>query len=155
MPRVKSNVARLKRKKQVMKAARGAFGGRSKLWKAAKETVERGWRYAYRDRKNKKREFRRLWIVRINAAARLNDLTYNGLINGLKLAGVTLDRKSLSELAIASPAAFASLVKQAKAAAPARPQADPNKVYDIAVGNSPFKGPADAPVVLVEFSDFQ
>ena len=76
MPRVKSNVVRLKRKKQVMKAARGAYGGRSKLWKAAKETVERGWRYAYRDRKNRKREFRRLWIVRINAAAHANDLTY-------------------------------------------------------------------------------
>ncbi len=77
MPRVKSNVARLKRKKQVMKAARGAFGARSKLWKAAKENVERGWAYAYRDRKNKKREFRRLWIVRINAAAHQNDMSYS------------------------------------------------------------------------------
>ena len=75
MPRVKSNVVRLKRKKQIMKAAKGAFGGRSKLWKAAKETVERGWRYAYRDRKNKKRDFRRLWIVRINAAARQHDMS--------------------------------------------------------------------------------
>ena len=70
MPRVKSNVVRLKRKKQILKHAKGAFGGRSKLWKAAKETVERGWRYAYRDRKNKKRDFRRLWITRINAGAR-------------------------------------------------------------------------------------
>ena len=69
MPRVKSNVVRLKRKKKIMKAARGAFGARSKLWGPAKETVERGWRYAYRDRRNKKRDFRRLWITRINAAA--------------------------------------------------------------------------------------
>ena len=115
MPRVKSNVTRLKRKKQVMKAARGAFGGRSKLWKAAKETVERGWRYAYRDRKNKKREFRRLWIVRINAAARLNDLTYNGLINGLKLAGIELDRKVLADIAMHEGEAFTAIVAQAKA----------------------------------------
>ncbi len=77
MPRVRSNVARLKRKKQIMKAARGNFGGRSKLWKAAKETVERGWVYAYRDRKNKKREFRKLWILRINAAAHQHEMTYS------------------------------------------------------------------------------
>jgi large subunit ribosomal protein L20 len=116
MPRVKSNVTRLKRKKQVMKAARGAFGGRSKLWKAAKETVERGWRYAYRDRKNKKREFRRLWIVRINAAARLNDLSYNGLINGLKKAGIEVDRKILADIAVKDPAGFAAIAEQAKKA---------------------------------------
>ena len=84
MPRVRSNVARLKRKKQVMKAARGAFGARSKLWKAAKENVERGWKYAYRDRKNKKRDFRRLWIVRINAAAHQHDMSYSTFMNGLK-----------------------------------------------------------------------
>ena len=88
MPRVKSNVVRLKRKKQVMKAAKGAFGGRSKLWKAAKETVERGWVYAYRDRKAKKRDFRKLWITRINAAARLNGLSYSTLIAGLKKAAI-------------------------------------------------------------------
>ena len=88
MPRVKSNVVRLKRKKQILKHAKGAFGGRSKLWKAAKETVERGWRYAYRDRKNKKRDFRRLWIVRINAAARLHDMSYSAFINGLHAAGL-------------------------------------------------------------------
>ena len=116
MPRVKSNVARHKRKKQVMKAARGAFGGRSKLWKAAKENVERGWVYAYRDRKNKKREFRRLWIVRINAAAHQNDLTYNAFINGLKKAGVEVDRKILSDIAIKDPAGFAALADQAKKA---------------------------------------
>ena len=123
MPRVRSNVARLKRKKQVMKAARGAFGGRSKLWKAAKETVERGWRYAYRDRKNKKRDFRRLWVVRINAAARENGLTYSQLIRGLKAAGNTLDRKMLADLAATQPAAFAKVAAQAKAALPARANA--------------------------------
>ena len=71
-----------------MKAARGAFGARSKLWKAAKETVERGWKYAYRDRKNKKRDFRRLWIIRINAGAHQHDMSYNAFMNGLKQAGI-------------------------------------------------------------------
>lgn len=116
MPRVKSNVVRLKRKKQVMKAARGAFGGRSKLWKAAKETVERGWRYAYRDRKNRKREFRRLWIVRINAAAHLNGMNYSNFINGLQSAGVEIDRKILADIAVRDPQAFTALAEQARAA---------------------------------------
>ncbi|MCU0617860.1 MAG: 50S ribosomal protein L20 [Gemmatimonadaceae bacterium] len=116
MPRVKSNVVRLKRKKQVLKAARGAFGGRSKLWKAAKETVERGWRYAYRDRKNRKREFRRLWIVRINAAAHLSGLNYSSFINGLAKAGIEIDRKNLADIAVRDPQAFASLAEQARAA---------------------------------------
>ena len=123
MPRVRSNVARLKRKKQVMKAARGAFGARSKLWKAAKENVERGWKYAYRDRKNKKRDFRRLWIVRINAAARENGITYSQLIRGLKAAGNTLDRKMLADMAATQPAAFAKVAAQAKAALPAQANA--------------------------------
>ena len=93
MPRAVSNVPRLKRKKQILKHAKGAFGARSKLWKAAKENVERGWKYAYRDRKNKKRDFRRLWIVRINAAARQHDMSYNVFINGLgkTLAGGFVD----------------------------------------------------------------
>ena len=116
MPRVRSNVARLKRKKQVMKAARGAFGGRSKLWKAAKETVERGWRYAYRDRKNKKRDFRRLWIVRINAAARQNNMSYNVLMNGLKKAGIEVDRKILADLAVRDASAFTALADLARSA---------------------------------------
>ncbi len=116
MPRVKSNVARLKRKKQVMKAARGAFGGRSKLWKAAKENVERGWAYAYRDRKNKKREFRRLWIVRINAAAHQNDMNYSGFMNGLHKAGIEVDRKILADIAVRDPAAFTALAEKARAA---------------------------------------
>ena len=116
MPRVRSNVVRLKRKKQIMKAARGAFGARSKLWGPAKETVERGWRYAYRDRKNKKRDFRALWIVRINAAARLNDMNYNQFINGLGKAGIEVDRRMLAELAVTDPAAFTLLADKARAA---------------------------------------
>src|SRR5215218_5083980 len=114
MPRVRSNVVRLKRKNQVMKAARGAFGARSKLWKSAKENVERGWKYAYRDRKNKKREFRRLWIVRINAAARLHDMSYSTLINGLDKAGIEIDRKVLADLAVRDAAAFAAIAEQAR-----------------------------------------
>jgi large subunit ribosomal protein L20 len=116
MPRVKSNVVRLKRKKQILKAARGAFGGRSKLWKAAKETVERGWRYAYRDRKNRKREFRRLWIVRINAAAHLNGLNYSHFMHGLQKAGIEIDRKNLADLAVRDPQAFTQLADRAREA---------------------------------------
>jgi large subunit ribosomal protein L20 len=116
MPRARSNVARLKRKKQVMEAAKGAYGGRSKLWKAAKETVERGWRYAYRDRKNKKREFRRLWIVRINAAANQHGMSYSTFIDGLKRAGLEIDRKILADIAVRDPQAFAAIADQARAA---------------------------------------
>ena len=114
MPRVKSNVVRLKRKNKIMKEARGNRGGRSKLWKAAKETVERGWAYAYRDRKQKKRQFRRLWITRINAAARQHDLSYNVFMSGLKKAGVEINRKVLADLAIRDPQAFAKLTELAK-----------------------------------------
>ena len=116
MPRVKSNVVRLKRKKQIMKAARGAFGARSKLWRPAKETVERGWRYAYRDRKNRKRDFRRLWIIRINAAAHQHDMSYSVFINGLKLAGIEVDRKILADIAVRDPQAFTALADKARAA---------------------------------------
>ena len=116
MPRARSNVPRLKRKKQIMKAARGAFGARSKLWKAAKENVERGWKYAYRDRKNKKRDFRRLWITRINAGARLNDMSYSTFMNGLHKAGIEIDRKILADLAIHDPGAFTALAEKARSA---------------------------------------
>ena len=116
MPRAVSNVPRLKRKKQILKHARGAFGARSKLWKAAKENVERGWKYAYRDRKNKKRDFRRLWIVRINAAARQHDMSYSVFINGLGLAGIEVDRKILADIAVRDAAAFTAFVDAAKAA---------------------------------------
>ena len=116
MPRVRSNVVRLKRKKQIMKAARGGFGARSKLWKAAKENVERGWKYAYRDRKNKKRDFRKLWIVRINAAAHQNGMSYSVFMNGLKRAGIEIDRKVLADIAVNDPAAFGALAEAARAA---------------------------------------
>jgi large subunit ribosomal protein L20 len=116
MPRVRSNVARLKRRKQVMKAARGAFGGRSKLWKAAKENVERGWKYAYRDRKNKKREFRKLWIIRINAGAHQHGMSYSAFMHGLKKAGIEIDRKVLSDIAVNDSAAFTALAEKAKSA---------------------------------------
>ena len=116
MPRARSNVPRLKRKKQIMKAARGAFGGRSKLWKAAKENVERGWKYAYRDRKAKKRDFRRLWVTRINAAARQNDMSYSVFMNGLKLSGLEVDRKILADLAVHDPEAFSAIADAARKA---------------------------------------
>src|ERR671912_726254 len=119
MPRAVSNVPRLKRKKQILEHARGAFGARSKLWKAAKENVERGWQYAYRDRKNKKRDFRRLWIVRINAAARQHDMSYNVFIAGLKKAGIEIDRKILADIAVRDPQAFAAIAEQARTASSA------------------------------------
>ncbi len=114
MPRVRSSVARLKRKKKIMRAAKGARGGRSKLFKSAKEAVERGLRYAYRDRRRRKRDFRQLWIVRINAAARLHDLSYSRFITGLKKAEVEINRKMLADLAIRDPAAFDALAEVAK-----------------------------------------
>ncbi len=116
MPRARSNVPRLKRKKGIMKAARGAFGGRSKLWKAAKENVERGWKYAYRDRKAKKRDFRRLWVTRINAAARQNDMSYSVFMNGLKLSGLEVDRKILADLAVHDPEAFSAIAEKVRKA---------------------------------------
>jgi large subunit ribosomal protein L20 len=114
MPRATSAVARHRKKKKYFRAARGYFGGRSKLWRIAKNAVERGWQYSYRDRKNRKREFRRLWITRINAAARQHDLSYSRFMNGLKLAGVEVNRKVLADLAVREPAAFGALVEQAK-----------------------------------------
>lgn len=116
MPRGTSAGARNKRKKKILKAAKGYFGGRKNLYKTAKDAVEKGWEHAYRDRKKKKRNFRRLWITRINAAARQNDLSYSRLINGLKEAGVELDRKALADLAVRSPDAFTALAEQAKEA---------------------------------------
>jgi large subunit ribosomal protein L20 len=116
MPRVTSNVARLKRKNKIMKLAKGFWGGRSKLWKAAKEAVERAQKYAYRDRRRKKGDFRRLWITRINAAARLHDLSYSRLMSGLKRAGVEVNRKVLADLAVRDAEAFRQLAEVAKKA---------------------------------------
>ena len=115
MARVTSAVPRHRKKKRYMKAAKGYWGARSKLWRVAKNAVERGWVYSYRDRKNRKREFRRLWITRINAAVRQHDLTYSRFINGLKLAGIEVNRKVLADLAVREPRAFEALVQQAKA----------------------------------------
>ena len=115
MPRVSTNVARLKRKRKILGHAKGYFGRRKNLYKTAKEAVERGWRYAYRDRKNRKRNFRRLWIIRINAAARQHELTYSRLMNGLKLAGIEIDRKILADIAVRDPGAFEQLAETAKA----------------------------------------
>ena len=99
MPRVKRGVAARKRKNRILKQAKGYRGGRGNLLKSAREAVERGWKYAYRDRKQRKRQFRALWIARINAAARENGLSYSRFMNGLKQAGVEVDRKVLAELA--------------------------------------------------------
>ena len=116
MPRAVSNVPRLKRKKQIMQAAKGAYGARSKLWGPAKETVERAWRYAYRDRKNKKREFRKLWIVRINAAAHQHGMSYSVFMDGLNRAGLEIDRKILADIAVRDPQAFGAIADQVRAA---------------------------------------
>ena len=114
MPRVKSGVAHHARKRKIMQAARGARGGRSKLYKAAKETVERGMRYAYRDRRKKKGEFRQLWITRINAAARLSGMSYSRLMAGLRKAGVEINRKVLADLAVQDAEAFARIAEVAR-----------------------------------------
>ncbi len=114
MPRVKSNVARNKRKKKIMDAAKGYFGGRSKLYRIAKNRVEKSWEHAYRGRKQKKRDFRKLWIQRINAASRQHDLPYSQFIHGLDEAGVELNRKVLADLAVREPDAFAELVRVAR-----------------------------------------
>ena len=115
MPRVKSGVAHHARKKKIVAGAKGARGGRSKLYKAAKETAERAMRYAYRDRRKKKSDFRSLWITRINAAARQNGISYSRLIAGLAKAGVEVDRKILADLAVHDADAFAKFAELAKA----------------------------------------
>ena len=114
MPRVKRGVAARKRRNRILNEAKGYYGARSKLFKTAREAVEHGWRYAYRDRKQRKRTFRALWITRINAAARENGLSYSRLINGLKLANVEVDRKILAQLAVTDPQAFGALADLAK-----------------------------------------
>ena len=118
MPRVKRGTVRRAKRKKLLGLAKGYYANKSKLYRAAKESVDTALKYAFVGRRRKKRDFRRLWVVRINAAAREHGLTYGQLINGLKNAGITLDRKSLSELAVSSPAAFATLAKQAKATPP-------------------------------------
>ena len=117
MPRVKrGNKRRLKRKK-VLRRAKGYYLAKSKLYRIAKEQVERSLRFAYRGRRQRKRQFRRLWIVRINAAARLHDMSYSSLMHGLRVAGVELDRKVLADLAVRDPKAFGRVVDAARQAA--------------------------------------
>ena len=116
MPRVKTGVVRRRRHKKVLKLARGFYSGRRKHFRKAKEQLERSLVYAFRDRKQKKREFRKLWIIRINAACRLNDINYSRFMNGLKKANIELDRKILADMAMNDAAAFSAVVAQAKAA---------------------------------------
>ncbi len=116
MPRVKRGTKRNDRRKKILKRASGYFLTKSKLYQAAQEAVERGLKFAYSGRKQKKRQYRSLWIVRINAAAKLNGISYSLLINGLKKAGVELDRKILADLAVHDAAGFTALVAQARTA---------------------------------------
>ena len=116
MPRVRCSPASRARRRKILKAAKGYVGGRSRTLKQAKETVERALVYAYRDRKTRKRDFRRLWITRISAGARLNGMSYNRFIEGLKKAGIALDRKILSDLAISDVPGFSTICGEAKAA---------------------------------------
>ncbi len=119
MPRVKrGNKRRLKRKK-ILRRAKGYYLAKSKLYRTAKEQVQRSLAFAYRDRRNRKRDFRRLWIVRINAAAREHEMSYSTLMHGLKLAGVELDRKSLADIAVRDPTAFGRVVDAARQASAA------------------------------------
>jgi len=114
--RVKTGIVRHRRHKKLLKQARGFYSGRRKHFRKAKEQLERSLVYAYRDRRQKKREFRKLWIIRINAAARLNDISYSRFMHGLKLANIELDRKILADMAMNNPVAFTKVAEAAKAA---------------------------------------
>ncbi len=114
--RVKTGVVRRRRHKKLLKQARGFYSGRRKHFRKAKEQLERSLVYAYRDRRQKKRDFRKLWITRINAACRLNDISYSKFIHGLSKAGIELDRKILADMAMNDAAAFAKVIQAAKAA---------------------------------------
>jgi large subunit ribosomal protein L20 len=116
MPRVKRGVTAHRRHKKVLKQAKGYYGARSRIYRVAVQAVTKAGQYAYRDRRVKKRDFRKLWIARINAASRANGMTYSQFINGLKKASIALDRKVLADVAVHDKATFAALVSQAKAA---------------------------------------
>jgi len=116
MPRVKRGTKRRAKRKKILERASGYFLTKSKLYRAAKEAVDRGLKFAYTGRKQRKRQYRSLWIVRIGAAAKLNGMSYNQFIHGLKTAGVELDRKILADLAVKDPGAFKNLAEQAKGA---------------------------------------
>ena len=117
MPRVKRGVPARRRRNRILREARGYYGARGRLLKTAREAVEKGWKYAYRDRKQRKRVFRALWIARINAAAREHGLSYSRFMHGLKEAGVEIDRKVLAELAVSDPQTFGVLAEKAKSQA--------------------------------------
>ena len=119
MPRVKRGTVRRAKRKRLLTRAKGYYQTKSKLYRAAKEAVDTAGKYAFVGRKNKKRDYRRLWVVRFNAAARENGLNYSQLMRGLKAAGVALDRKMLADMAVTQSAAFATVAAQAKAALPA------------------------------------
>ena len=123
MPRVKRGTVRRAKRQKLAKLTKGFFLNKSKLYRAMKEAADRAGRFAYRDRRRRKRDFRRLWIVRISAAARAHQLTYSQFIHGLKTLGVELDRKMLSEMAARDAAAFAELAAKVKAVVPGAPQA--------------------------------
>jgi large subunit ribosomal protein L20 len=123
MPRVKRGTVRRAKRKKLLARAKGFFQTKSKLYRQAKESVDTAAKYAYVGRKNKKRDYRRLWVIRINAAAREHGLSYSVFMRGLKAAGVTLDRKMLADLAVTQADAFAAVVAQAKAALPAEARA--------------------------------
>ncbi len=116
MPKAQSITATRKRRKRVLRQTKGYFGNASRLYRYAKQAVDRAGVYAYRDRRTRKREFRKLWIIRINAACRAEGVAYSRFMNGLKLAGIEMDRKQLSELAIHDEAGFKALVQKARAA---------------------------------------
>ena len=123
MPRVKRSINARKKHRKVLEQAKGYRGAKHSSYRRAKEQVQRSLKYAYRDRRVRKREFRKLWIVRINAGARENGLSYNTFMHGLKLAEIELDRKVLADMAVADPTSFASLVEQARTALSAAAQA--------------------------------
>jgi large subunit ribosomal protein L20 len=123
MPRAKRGNKRLEKRKKILALAKGYRGTKSKLYRSAKESVERALNFAYTGRKLKKRDFRKLWIVRINAACRLNDMKYSQFIHGLNLAGIELDRKVLADMAVKQPEAFAAIAGQAKSALTSQPAA--------------------------------
>ena len=123
MPRVKRGTVRRAKRKKLLSRAKGYYQTKGKLYRAAKQAVDTSGKYAFVGRKNKKREFRRLWVVRINAAARENGLNYSQLMRGMKAAGISIDRKILADLAATESAAFAKIAAQAKAALPAQPSA--------------------------------
>lgn len=116
MPRVKRGTKRRQKRKKILERASGYFLTKSKLYQAAQEQVQRGLKFAFSGRKQKKRQFRSIWIVRINAACKLNEISYSVFINGLKRAAIELDRKILADIAVNDPSGFTALVKQAKAA---------------------------------------